>query len=171
MLWTSSGPSASRSVRAIAHMRASGKSSRDAAAAVDLDRLVEHPQRRARGDDLDRRDLDAGVRCPTVSISHAVLSTSKRACSMRQRASAIQSWTTPLSRRADAEGMTVLGAADHQVERPLRHADRPHAVVDPARAEPGLGDHVARRPRLRSGSTTGTLTSSKLTSPWPPRSW
>ena len=36
-------------------------------------------------------------RLPTVSISHAVLSTSRRTCSIRTRASEIQRWTTPWS--------------------------------------------------------------------------
>ena len=36
---------------------------------------------------------------PTVSISHAVFSTRRRACSMSMRESAIHSWMTPWSDR------------------------------------------------------------------------
>ena len=46
-----------------------------------------------------------------------------------------------------------------------------HAVVDPAGAEPGLGDREARAPPRRSGWSAGTRTSSKRSSAWPPCSW
>ena len=61
ILWTSSGPSARRSVRMCAYIHASGKSCGHAAAAVDLDRAVDDPQRDVRRGDLDRRDLRARV--------------------------------------------------------------------------------------------------------------
>ena len=39
-----------------------------------------------------------------------------------------------------AEGLAVIGALAHELERPLGRADRAHAVVDPTRTEPRLGD-------------------------------
>ena len=116
----------------------------DARATVDLDRLVEHPQSGARAAttliaEISRR----AARLPTVSISQAVLSTSSRACSIRQRALGDPVLDDSLVAERSAEGGPLLGPGDHQVEGPLRHADGPHAVVDAARPEPGLGDHVA----------------------------
>ena len=42
-----------------------------------------------------------------------------------------------------AERLARVGPCAHQLERPLGRPDRPHAVVDPTRTEPGLGDHEA----------------------------
>ena len=94
---TSSGPSANRSVRALAHRWASGKSwLMPPAPWAWMALSITH-------------SAIAGVtilmawisRCapllPTVSISQAVFSTSSRACSIRTRDSAIQSWITPCS--------------------------------------------------------------------------
>ena len=80
---------------------------------------------------------------PTVSISHAVLRTSSRSCSIRTRDSAIQSRTTPWSaiglpkatRSAARLHISSIGA--------LGDAERAHAVVDAAGPEPGLGDREA----------------------------
>ena len=96
-MWTSSGPSANLSVRALAHSWASGKSwltppppwawialsiTHSAMAGVTI---------------LIAWISVCAPLLPTVSISHAVFSTSSRACSIRTRDSAIQSWMTPCS--------------------------------------------------------------------------
>ena len=47
-----------------------------------------------------------------------------------------------LAQRA-AEGLALVGAVAHHLQRPLRRADRPHAVVDAAGAEAVLGDDEA----------------------------
>ena len=77
---------------------------------------------------------------PTVSISQAVLSTSSRSCSRRTRDSAIQSRTTPCSDSGLPNAVRDDTRRAHQLDGPLGHADRAHAVVDPARAQPGLRD-------------------------------
>jgi len=48
-----------------------------------------------------------------------------------------------LLRQRAAEGDSGCRPFHHQVERPLSHPDAAHAVVDPARPEPRLGDHEA----------------------------
>ena len=58
--WTSSGPSANRNVRASAHAAAKPKSSDTPAAAVCLNRPVDHPQGHARHHYLDHRNFRSG---------------------------------------------------------------------------------------------------------------
>ena len=106
-------------------------------------------------------------RLPTVSMSQAVLSTSRRAISSSMRLSAIQSRMFALLRDRPAEGLALVGAVAHQLERALRRADRPHAVVDAARSQPGLRDREAHRPRRPRMFSTGTRTSSKRSTPCP----
>ena len=74
-------------------------------------------------------------RLPTVSISHAVLSTSRRTCSIFTRASEIQRWTTPWSMMARPERRPRRRAPAHHLQRALGHPDRPHRVVDAPRPE------------------------------------
>ena len=62
---------------------------------------------------------------------------------MSMRASAIQSWMLALSADRLAEGDPGLRPLAHQLQRPLGHADGPHAVVDTAGTEPGLADREA----------------------------
>ena len=59
------------------------------------------------------------------------------------RDSAIQSWMLARRRQRLAERDARDRALAHRLERALGGADRAHAVVDAARAEPGLGDHEA----------------------------
>ena len=80
---------------------------------------------------------------PTVSISHAVFSVSRRIISRSMRASAIQSWTLARVRDRLAERLALDRAPAHRLERPLGRADRAHAVVDAPGAEARLGDHEA----------------------------
>jgi hypothetical protein len=97
---------------------------------------------------------------PTVSISHAALSVSRRAISISMRDSAIQlAAMLPLLASGLPNATRVDGALAHQLERPLGHADRAHAVVDAARAEPRLGDLEAAALAERAGSLAGTRTS------------
>ena len=77
---------------------------------------------------------------PTVSISQAVFITSSRAISISIRDSAIQSRTLAFAETGRPNVSRCVGAVAQQLERPLGGADRPHAVVDAARAEPRLGD-------------------------------
>ena len=77
---------------------------------------------------------------PTVSISHAALSTSRRAWSIAIRDSAIHSCTTPCWATA-GRTPSADGAGAHQLERALGHAEAAHAVVDAAGTESGLRHH------------------------------
>ena len=80
---------------------------------------------------------------------------------MRTRDSAIQSRMTPWSASGLPKATRPLGALAHQLDGALGDADRAHAVVDAAGAEPGLGDARSRRPPRRSGCVAGTRTSVK----------
>ena len=92
-------------------------------------------------------------RLPTVSISQAAFSVSRRAISISMRDSAIQSWMLPRVGQRLAERDARDRALAHRLERPLGGADRAHAVVDAPRAEARLGDHEAVALAWRSGST------------------
>ena len=151
ILWTSSGPSARRSVRRWAYIEASGKSSlmppapwtwmarsmilRATFGAATLMALIS----------------TAAALLPTVSISHAVLSVSKRTISSSMRASAIQSMMFDRSamRRPKVAGERPLA---QQLQGPLGGADGAHAVVDPPGPEPRLAD---REPVALSGDEVG----------------
>ncbi len=80
---------------------------------------------------------------PYLSMRSAVLSTSSRAWSISKRDERDLLAHGALLGQRPAEGDPVLGALDHQAQCALGHADRPHAVVDAARAQAGLGDHEA----------------------------
>jgi hypothetical protein len=64
---------------------------------VSLDSLVDRSFGHRRDHDLDRLSSVCAPLLPTVSISHAVLSMSSRACSILPVDSAIQPWMTPCS--------------------------------------------------------------------------
>ena len=71
-----------------------------------------------------------------------------------------------------AERDALLRARAHQLERPLGHADRAHAVVDAAGAEAGLRDREAAALLAEQVRPPGTRTSSNSVSQWPPpASW
>ena len=82
-------------------------------------------------------------RLPTVSISHAAFSVSRRAISISIRDSAIQSWMLAARRQRLAERHPRDRPFAHRLERPLGRSDRAHAVVDAPGAEASLGDHEA----------------------------
>jgi hypothetical protein len=62
-------------------------------AAEGLDGPVDDGERHVRRDDLDHRDLGLGGLVADLSIIHAALRVSRRACSISMRERAIQSWT------------------------------------------------------------------------------
>ena len=64
---------------------------------------------------------------------------SSRACSISSRDSATCCCSMPWSASGPPNATRVLARSHHHRQRPLRRAQRPHAVVDPAGAEPGLG--------------------------------
>ena len=55
----------------------------------------------------------------------------------------MKSWTNCLSASGPPKRLAGVGAVAHHLDRPLGGADRAHAVVDAAGAEPVLGDHEA----------------------------
>ena len=93
-LCTSSGPSANRSDRALAHSWASGKSWLIPAAPCAWIALSITHSAIAGVPILMAWISECAPLLPTVSISQAVLSTSSLACSIRTRDSAIQPWMT-----------------------------------------------------------------------------
>ena len=104
---------------------------------------------------------------PTVSISQAVLSTSRRSCSIRMRDSAIQSWTTP------CWAMGLPNAVRLSVLRHMSSTARSAMPISRMqwwmRPGPSRAWAMAKPPpsspiRL----STGTRTSSKTISAWPP---
>ena len=98
---------------------------------------------------------------PTVSISHAALSVSSRACSISMRESAIHSWITPCSASGLPNATRLDDPAAHQLERPLGHRRRSACSGGCGRGRGGPGRWRSRRPPRRSGWSTGTRTSSK----------
>ena len=86
---------------------------------------------------------------PTVSISQAAFSVSRRACSISIRRVGDPLLDHALLGQRLAERHPLGDPAAHQLERPLGRADAAHAVVDAAGAEAGLGDGEARRPPRR----------------------
>ena len=109
-------------------------------------------------------------RLPTVSISQAVLSTSSRSCSMRTRDSAIQSRTTPwlasgrpkATRDAARRHISSIAASATPIAR-MQWWMRPGPKRAWAIANPAPSSPI----RLE----TGTRTSVKRSSAWPPCSW
>src|ERR1700729_1493168 len=167
-LCTSSGPSANRRVRALAHRYASGKSWLTPAAPCAVIALSITHSAMAGVMILMAWISVCAPLLPTVSISQAVFSTSSRACSIRTRASAIHPGLPPgrfpppppgPPRSGPVPGRSPLDhplvgqrlperdpvgdPAAEQFQGPLGGADQPHAVVDPARAQPGLPDPEA----------------------------
>ena len=170
---TSSGPSARRRVRACAYIRGQREVVGDPAAAVHLDRPGRSPRSAdPRRDHLDRGDLGAGpLPRRAVSISHAVFSTSSRACSISIRDSAICCRTTPCSADGPPKAYPALRPPAHQLQRPLGHAERPHAVVDAAGPEPGLSDREAAAARPIRFVDRHPHVLEEQSPPWPCWSW
>ena len=141
--WTSSGPSARRRARAAANISASGWSP-DRPAAPNSWIARSRICCTARGTAILMAWISVmAARLPTVSMSQAVLSTSSRSASIWSRDSATHSRTTPWSAsgRPNASG-TSARSTTRSIARSAM-PERPHAVVDPARAEPRLRDREA----------------------------
>ena len=153
-LCTSSGPSASRSVRAWAYIAASGKSSLTPAAAVHLDRAVDHLAGDLGGRDLDRRDLDPGALVAgDVHQPRGLQGQQPRLLDLDPRlGDPVADHALPGKRLAEREARR--GRARTSGRRPARPC-RSRACsggCDPGRAAPGrsrtralLAEHVRRR--------------------------
>ena len=170
-LWTSSGPSANRSVRMPANMLASGKSCDSPPAPCTWIALSRIHWTVAGVAILIAWISVCAPLLPTVSISQAVLSTSRRSCSSAHPGLGDPVPDHALLGERLAERDPSLGALAHQLDGAFGDADRAHAVVDAARPEPGLGDARSRRPRSPIRLATGTRTSVNRISAWPPCSW
>ncbi len=155
------------------HIPASGVSSDMPERAVDLDRAVEHVHDHVGGHHLDHRDLAAGgllaLRCPSSRPRSRV---SRRAWSVSIRERGDEVLDELLLGELAAEGLALVGAPAHHLDRALAGADRPHAVVDAAGAEAVLGDHEARPGAGRAGwpPARGSPRSGSRSGPGPP-SW
>ncbi len=170
MACTSSGPSAIRSVRAMAYIRASGTSS-DTPAPPCAWMAWSMTQRAVRGTTTLIAEISVRAsRLPTVSISHAVFNTRSRACSIRHRDSAIHSWTTPLSAIADPKAWrSLLRAIISSRARSAMPIARMQWWIRPGPSRAWAIIAPSPSPAIRL--PLGTRTPSKRTTPWPPRSW
>src|SRR5262249_50370488 len=111
--------------------------------ARDVDRLVDDPLDGTRCRDLDR--LDLGMR---ALVAHGVHEPRGLQDEQAQLLHAYPGLGDPLADHAllgqrGTERDPVQRAAAHQLDRASGHADQAHAVVDPAGAEPRLGDGEA----------------------------
>ena len=137
--WTSSGPSASRSVRASAQARPGKSPLTPAPPWAWMARSI------TRSAMLGATTLiiaisGAAALLPTVSIRCAAFSVSSRACSISMRESAMSARIVPCSASGLPKATRELDPPAHRLQRALGQADQPHAVVDAPRPEPALGD-------------------------------
>src|SRR5690348_6774062 len=167
LLCTSSGPSAKRSVRALAHRWASGKSwLTPPPPCAWMARSITHCA--IAGVTILIAWISAcAPLLPTVSISHAVLSTSSRACSIRTLDSAIQSWITPCSARGLPNAVR-LTARRHMSSRARSAApiSRMQWWMRPGPSRACAIANPVPSPEIRF--SRGTRTLSKTTSACPP---
>src|SRR5689334_7747877 len=120
----------------------------DPAAAVGLDRLVDHPLGHPRRDDLDRLDLAVRPLVPDgVHQPRRLEHEQPRLLDAHPRLGD-PVLDDALLGQGLAEGDPAGGTAAHQLKSALGRADLAHAVVDAAGAEPGLGD---REPHALAG--------------------
>ena len=167
-LWTSSGPSASRSVRAAAYSSASGKSWLTPPAPCNWMARSRISPTFSRGGDLD--GLDLGVRAPVADGVH-------QPCGLEHQQPQLLDLHPRLgdplagprpARPAACRRRPVpwrAGTSARSPARPCRSAAC-SGGSGPGRAAPGRWR--SRRPPRRSDCVTGTRTSSKTTSAWPP---
>ena len=113
---------------------------RDASAAVRLDRAVKDSQAHVGNEDLDHRHVVARV-LPAELVDAVCGGEDEepRGVNLHAAVRNVLDDRPVLVERA-AESDAVLAPRDHGLERALRHPDRAHAVVDPARAEATLRD-------------------------------
>ena len=101
---------------------------------------------------------------PTVSIIQAALSVSSRACSISIRDVGDPLLHDALAGQRPAEGLPLGGPVDHQLQRPLGHADRRACSGGSGPGRGGPGRWRSRRPPRPAGCDTGTRTSVKVIS-------
>ena len=140
---TSSGPSASRRVRALTNASGEREVVGHAAAAVELDGEVDDLLGHVRHGDLDPETSDSAFIGPPTSSFQAASRTSSRAWSMAMRASAMRSRLPPRLTSGLPNAVALEAAPAGQLEGQLGEPDQPHAVVDAAGTEPALGDREA----------------------------
>src|SRR5215472_1900804 len=112
----------------------------DPGRAVHLDRLVDHPFGHGRSRDLD--GLDLRVRALVADRVHQPGGLEHQQAGRLDPDPGLGDpvLDDALTGQGAAERVALRGPAAHQLQRPLGRADLPHAVVDAAGAEPGLGD-------------------------------
>src|ERR1700691_5315083 len=108
--------------------------------AVSLDRLVDDPLGHGGGDDLDR--LDLGVRALVAHGVHQPRGLEHEQPGLLDPDPGLGDpvLDDALFGQRLAERRPAGGPLAHQPQRALGRADHPHAVVDPAGAQPGLRD-------------------------------
>ena len=110
------------------------------AAAVCLDRSVDHLQADVGDGELDAGDFDAGVLvADRVHEPGGLHHEQARHLQLDPRLGDPVA-DVPVVGDGVAEGLAVIGTLAHELERSLARADRTHAVVDPPRTESRLGD-------------------------------
>ena len=125
-----------RSVRECAYMRPSGKSSLTPAPPCTWIARSMTSQRDPRRDHLDGGDLGARrLGADVVDQPGGLEGQQPRLLDRHPRLGDLLAHHALLGERL-AEGDARRGALAHQLERPLRHADRAHAVMDAAGPEP-----------------------------------
>src|SRR5439155_22298340 len=113
----------------------------DAERAVDLDGPVDHVVEHAGAPELDEADLDPGL----TSLVHGPRRVERHhpgGLDLGCRLGHVP-LDLALLRQQRAVGVARVGPLAHELEGPLRLAEPPHAVEDPPRPQPLLGDDEA----------------------------
>ena len=113
---------------------------RNARPAMGLDGVVDDPQRHVGGVDLDHRDLGGGglVAGLVHHVGGLEAEEARHVDVDARRGDPLL--PDAVLHQALAEGDPGLKALHHSLQSFLGDSDRPHAMVDPARPEPALGD-------------------------------
>ena len=137
---TSSGPSASRSVRELAHAPREERVLTNARRTVGLDGAIDHAQRDVGSDHLDHRDLRArGLVPDRIHHVSGFQRQQSRLLDLHARSGDVGA-NGALFGDLFAEGDARLHALAHRFERTLGDADQAHAVMNAARAQTALRD-------------------------------
>src|SRR5450631_3890044 len=113
----------------------------DTRTAEDLDGPVDHRDRHRRRGDLDRRDLGARTLGAVAVDQPGRLEDQQPGLVDVDTGLRDQLLYDALVRQVPAERHPRLRPVHHQPKGTLSHPDRAHRVVNPARTQPGLGDH------------------------------